>query len=98
MAETGSFLDGAGARITAGLIALACAGLILFVNWHVLFPPPKKKADEDAKLNPEFVACRDARLVTVQKMKKDGVINEEQFTQFSARAVETCAGQFPPGG
>lgn len=98
MADPESILDGPGARITAGLIALACAGLILFLIWHVLFPPPKKKADEDAKLNPEFVACRDGRLATVEKMKQDGVINEDQFKQFSARAIETCAGQFPPGG
>jgi len=98
MAEPDSILDGRGARITAGLIALACAGLVLFLNWHVLFPPPKKKAAEDASLNPEFVACRDARLATVEQMKQDGVLTAEQFKQFSARAVDTCAGQFPPGG
>lgn len=77
---------------------MACAGLVLFLNWHVLFPPLKKKAAEDANLNPEFVACRDAQLATVEKMKQDGVLSDEQFTQFSARAVDTCAGQFPPGG
>ncbi len=98
MAEPDSVLDGRGSRIAAGLLCAVCIGLIVFLNWHVMFPPPVKKGEDDAKLNPEYVACRDARLVTVQKMKDDGVINEAQFTQFSARAEETCAGQFPPGG
>ena len=98
MAERESFIDGPVPRIIAGILAAACLGLIVFLNWHVMFPPPAKQGVDDAKLNPEFVACRDARLVTVQKMKDDGVIDEAQFAQFSARAVETCAGQFPPGG
>ncbi|MEM1198664.1 MAG: hypothetical protein AAGI06_05075 [Pseudomonadota bacterium] len=98
MTEQDSIMDGPGSRIVAGLIGVTSLGLIIFLNWHVMFPPPVKKAEDDAKLNPEYVACRDARLVTVQKMKDDGVINDDQFTQFSARAEETCAGQFPPGG
>lgn len=97
MSEQNNVLDGAGARIAAGVIALICLGLVAYVNWHHVFPPPKKVAD-DAKLNPEFVACRDARLATVSKMKNDGILTEEQITQFTARAVDTCAGQFPPGG
>ena len=98
MAKPDSTLDRPAARLAAALVVLACVGLILFVNWHTMFPPPKKKADDDANLNPEFVACRNERLATVEKMKQDGVISEEQFSQFSARAVESCAGQFPPGG
>ena len=98
MAQDDSILDGAGARITAGLIAVACIALVLFLSWHILFPPPQKKGADDASLNPEFVACRDARLATVEKMKQDGVLTAEQFAQFSARAIDTCAGQFPPGG
>ncbi len=98
MADPDSVMDGPGPRIIAGLIGAACIGLIIFINWHAMFPPPVKKGEDDAKLNPEYVACRDARLVTVQKMKDDGVITDDQFAQFSARAEETCAGQFPPGG
>ena len=97
MAGAEKFVDGAGARAVAGLIALAAAGLLLWINWNVLFPPPITEED-DAKLNPEYVACRDQRLTTVNKMKDDGVINDEQFQQFRERAIATCAGQFPPGG
>ena len=97
MSERKSFVDGVGARLLAGLIVLGCAGLLLFLNWHVLYPPPAKQVD-DAKPNPEFVACRDARVGTVNKMKADGVINDQQFAQFTERAVATCAGRFPPGG
>ncbi len=98
MSARSSVLDGRGARIIAGLIVIACAGFLLFVNWHTFFPPPVKNADDDANLNPEFVACRNERLATVEKMKQDGVITDAQFKQFSTRSVETCAGQFPPGG
>ncbi|MEM8686740.1 MAG: hypothetical protein AAGF81_05405 [Pseudomonadota bacterium] len=98
MAEPETFIDSPGARIVAGTIGAVCIGLLVFLNWHVMFPPPVKQGEDDAKLNPEYVKCRDARLVTVQKMKDDGVITDAQFTQFSARAEETCAGQFPPGG
>lgn len=97
MAGKQSFVDGNGARVVAGLIALAAAGLLIWINWHLIVPPPPKE-DDDAKLNPEFVACRDQRLTTVNKMKDDGVINDQQFQQFKERAIATCAGQFPPGG
>ncbi len=97
MAGEHSALDGKAARLTAALIALACAALLLHTAWDTLFPPPKKRVDE-AALNPDFIACRDARLATVSKMKEDGVIDERQFAEFSKRAVSICAGQFPPGG
>lgn len=97
MAGQRNFIDSVGARLIAGIIVLGCAGLLLFLNWHVLYPPPAEKVD-DAKLNPEFVACRDSRLADVNKMKSDGVINDQQFAQFTERAVATCAGQFPSGG
>ena len=97
MARTGKFVDGAGARAVAGLIALAAAALLLWIKWSTLFPQPTADED-DAKLNPEFVACRDQRLTTVTKMKDDGVINDQQFEQFRERAIATCTGQFPPGG
>ncbi len=97
MANDESFIDGKAARVVAGLIAVATTALVIWLNWHVLVPPPPKEEDE-AKLNPEFVNCRDQRLTTVNKMKQDGVINEQQFQQFTERAVATCAGQFPPGG
>ena len=43
MTEPESFIDGPAARIIAGLIGLACIALLIFMNWHVLFPPPAKK-------------------------------------------------------
>ena len=97
MVERRNALDGWMARLVALLIVLACAGTILYLNWHIFYPPPAKEVD-DAKLNPEFVACRNNRLKIVNKMKSDGVINDQQFAQFTERAVATCAGQFPPGG
>ncbi|MEM7428716.1 MAG: hypothetical protein AAF441_21710 [Pseudomonadota bacterium] len=97
MAEDEGFIDGNGARAVAGVVAIGAAALLVWLNWHVLVPPPPKEQD-DAGLNPEFVACRDQRLTTVTKMKQDGVINDQQFGQFRERAIATCAGQFPPGG
>ncbi len=97
MSDRESRLDGQVARLAAGIVALACAGMVAYLNWHAFFPPPKQEADE-AKLNPKFVECRDARVADVDKMKADGVINQEQFVQFRERAISTCAGQFPPGG
>ena len=97
MAQHEAFIDGKGARAIAALVAVGAACLLVWINWYTFFPPPSEKAD-DAKLNPEFVACRDGRLTTVNKMKQDGVINDQQFQQFKERAIATCAGQFPPGG
>ncbi len=97
MAARESALDGFAARLTAGLIALAAAALLIWINWDRFVPPPEDAA-ADASLNPRYVACRDQRLGDVTKMNDDGVITNQQFQQFSERALATCAGQFPPGG
>jgi len=88
-----SALEGRAARIVALGVFGLCAAILGYMHREDIFPP---EAAEDAALNPEFVACRDKRVATVDKMLSDGVIQEQQHKQFTERAVSICADKFPP--
>ncbi len=81
------------ARLVAVAVILCASAVIAYHHRDDLFPPEKA---EEAGLNPEFVKCRDERTAQVQKMKSDGLINDEQFSTFTERAVAFCTSQFPP--
>ena len=91
--EDRGFLDGLLMKAVAGAVIVGCVGLLAFLNRDLLVDKP---VADDQSLNPEFVECRDARVGQVQKMLDDGVINETNFKVFKERAIDTCAGQFPP--
>ena len=81
-------------RIIAGILAVLCiAGLILLNRQSLL---PVENRQQAAAPNPEYVKCRTKRLADVAKMKSEGLIDEAKFDQFSRRAVDLCAAQFPP--
>jgi len=82
-----------GARAAAVLVIVGCLAALAYLNRDTITTARQPPAPA---LNPEFVACREARTGQVEKMRADGVINETQFAQFMARAIDTCAGQFPP--
>ena len=82
-------------KVIAALIALACIAALVILNQSSFFPGVQQKAD--AATNPEYIKCRDQRLSDVEKMKKDGVIDEARVAQFSERALAMCAAQHPPG-
>ena len=88
-----SALDTGTARIVALGVFVLCAAILGYMHRGDLFPP---EVVEEAALNPEFVACRDKRVATVDKMLADGVIGDAQHKQFSDRATAVCADKFPP--
>lgn len=101
-----SFLDRGMARFVAGLIAaLALFGLAM--TWHLqsrtdaggrpLAGNGGTEAISNAPaVNPKFVECRDQRTADIGKMLSDGVINQAKHDEFLSRAIQTCAGMFPP--
>ncbi|MEE4239255.1 MAG: hypothetical protein V2I51_21250 [Anderseniella sp.] len=101
-----SFLDRGMARFVAGLIgALALFGLAM--TWHLqsrtdaggrpLAGVSGTEAISSAPAaNPKFVECRDQRTADIGKMLADGVIDQAKHDDFLARAIQTCAGMFPP--
>ena len=81
-------------RLIALCVFAAGVAYLVYANRSLL--NPDEQAQADASLNPQFVACRDERVGQVEQMKKQGIINETQFEEFRERAVNLCAGQFPP--
>ncbi|MGI9482607.1 MAG: hypothetical protein ACR2OR_09640 [Hyphomicrobiales bacterium] len=81
-------------KIIAGILALLCVAGLIYLNWLSL--TPGGKVEEGAALNPEYVKCRTQRLADVTRMKNEGLIDEAKFEQFSKRAVDLCAAQYPP--
>ena len=81
------------ARAAAVLVAALCLAALAWLNRDAILATGGRPAPA---LNPDFVACREARTGQVERMRAEGVINDAQFAQFKARAEETCAGQFPP--
>lgn len=94
-ASNTSFLDGMVMRILAGVVIVACVGALAYLNRDKLVDRPDGEA---VSLNPEFVKCRDTRVGHVEKMLADGVIKQGKLAVFKKRAIEACAGQFPPEG
>ncbi len=82
-------------RLAALFVFACCAGVLGYMHRGDLWPA--SQTDADAGLNPEFVACRDARIATVDNMLSEGLIDEASHTQFSERAIAICADEFPIG-
>ena len=80
-------------KAIAAIIAMLCIAAMIYLNRASIFPAAE---NPDAGLNPQYIACRDERVSVVRDMLKDGVINDQQFGEFSARAEAMCASQFPP--
>ncbi len=60
-------------------------------------PPVETVSDQEGEddSNPGLTACLAKRLVDVQKMKEDGIIDDSQFDVFSKRATDLCRAQNP---
>lgn len=102
-ADRRHFLDKRRARIIAGLIGLA-ALMAMAQVWNVHMQMTQRTAASLASsgleaapaVNPEFIACRDRRVADVDRMLADGVIDAGRHAEYKERAIQTCAGQFPP--
>ena len=82
------------ARLVALIVALASAGVIIYLNRNLLWP----SADTATQaLNPAFLACRERRVGEVGRMRDGGVIDDKQYVRFRERAIAMCAGRYPPG-
>ncbi len=102
------FLDKGRARFVAGMIAvLALTGLA--ATWHkyqgttvagrnVAGVAQPVGADLGPSPNPLYEQCRTERTADINRMLSDGVINQTQHADFLDRAMQTCAGRFPPAG
>jgi len=77
----------------AVVVVLACVAGLAYLHRGDLLPAAE---DDDAGLNPEFVACRTERLGDIDKMRDDGLIDDAQEEQFAARALAYCTSRFPP--
>lgn len=99
-----SFADTALARLIALAIVVGI-GLIFFVYWaddlrNVLeddAPAIPILADRAPiqRTNAALKSCLDQRVGEVDKMKAEGVINDEQYTSFRQRAEQLCQVQNP---
>jgi hypothetical protein len=97
------FLDTWIARLIVGLIGLAALAAIWGVYTVQMGASPTAAVPDTgigtaAATNPAFVQCRDQRTAEIDRMLSDGLINEARHREFTRRAVQTCAGQFPPDG
>lgn len=106
--EDNRFIHSMSARFLALLIGIAILALIV-VTWGedmkklaasftdgkelVLVQPVGEERVKDE--NPALAACLDERIGDVNQMRDEGVINEEQYQQFSARARALCQAQNP---
>jgi hypothetical protein len=97
------FLDTWIARLIVGLIGLAALAAI----WGVYnvqtgasstATSPGAGLGTAAATNPAFVQCRDQRTAEIDRMLSEGLIDEARHEEFTRRAIQTCAGQFPPDG
>lgn len=99
------FLDGRAARMLAGLIALV-ALMILAQIWNhsarvdlagrALLPDAAAVSDPSGYQ--AFDKCKAARTADVDRMLSQGLINAHQHADYLEKAIQTCAGRFPPVG
>ena len=94
--EAEKFIDSAAMRFIVALVVMGCIGLLAYLNRDIIATMSLEA--ETKQLNPDFVKCRDQRVGQVNKMVEDGLIKELAAKTFRERAINTCAGQFPPGG
>lgn len=91
------FADSRAARLVALGVLVGSLAALAYMHRADLWPQPDART-----LDPDFVACRDARTATVDTMLSEGVIDEARHAEFTDRAIAICADQFPtaaaPGG
>ena len=87
-------LDGPAARIAAALVILLCAGALAYLHRETLFPAAKPAADTS---NPQLAACLAERIGAVDKMQSEGILKQDQYAAFRARAEAFCQQQFGDG-
>ena len=85
------------------MLALVLAGLIavlFYVNWSNdlanLFtsqpagPEVVEEVVPAEEINPELAACLKQRVGDVDKMQQDGILSDNQYTDFKERAIQLC--------
>ncbi|PTW60015.1 hypothetical protein C8N35_10515 [Breoghania corrubedonensis] len=87
------FLDRPAARLVAIGIALAAAGALAWINRDAFSSAPSTTSV--ATSNPDLAACLDERVGAVDAMRRDGVINEQQYGLFRSRAQAYCTARYP---
>lgn len=98
------FLDTWIARVIVALVGLAALAAIWGVyNVHMSVSSQATAGVDSGAVsfggtNPEFVQCRDQRTAEIDQMLREGLIGQGRHEEFTRRALQTCAGQFPPDG
>jgi|GEM_PF-1910658 len=98
------FVNTKAARIVAAVLALLIA-IIWFYNYQADFAKlmsgdasnglPQAEALAQADANPALAECLQKRVGDVDQMKKDGLLNDQQYGSFRARAEQLCSQQNP---
>ena len=101
-----TFADSVIARLLALVLAILL-GWLLWSNWADDFkrvasgekePPAVVSADEPTKpANPALQECLAQRVGDVDRMKEEGILSDDQYGSFRARAEELCRAQNPGG-
>ena len=103
-AERG-FLDSIAARLLALCIALGLA-IVLVQNYKEDFqrvlsgeqqtsglPTTSTETSPEEAADPALAECLQQRIGDVDRMKEEGILNDQQFASFRARAEELCIQQ-----
>ena len=102
--QTG-FINTNAARILAAALAVFFA-VIWFYNYQADFGRlisgddgsvqlPESSSQASIDQNPGLAACLEQRIGDVDQMKKDGLLSEDKYASFRARAEQLCAQQNP---
>ncbi len=101
--QKASPFDTVGARLAGLAIACLAAGLMFWIGRDEvplirgLMPGAAGSGGEQTASsgNPELDACLASRIGDVDAMRRDGVISNDQYDLFRARATAYCETQFP---
>lgn len=91
MNDRPKFIDGWGARMIAFLVIISCTASLAYLHRKDLWPDP---VADIADSNPQLASCFEDRFAAVEKMRADGVIGDDQYAVFRARAEAFCQQQF----
>jgi len=101
--QSAHFLDGRAARVLAGLIALVALMIMAHIwsNAARVDLAGRPRAPEAAALSDPsgyqaFNKCKAERTADVDRMLSQGLISAQQHADYLEKAIETCAGRFPP--
>lgn len=84
-----SALDRPVARVAAFLVFLLAAASLAWIHRESLLPRPAAVAADDP-----VAKCLAERAVDIDKMQRDGVIDEARAALFKSRAEALCQSQF----